>query len=237
VTTRIPVRPFAAPAPKLAVIAALEIEARTLASLRRQPELRIYISGPGPARARTTAREAIADGAGALLSWGLAGGLRGDRSCGDVLVPARVLSSAGEWSTDLDWRREVVAVLGRRFRPSDEPLYSAERVVALPQAKAELSRRTGAAAVDMESAAVAAAAALAGLPCLIIRVVADGPADALPAGVEALVRDDGRTRPVGLWQTLLAPSQIPPLLKLARRSSVARRVLCEVARTFMERAN
>jgi adenosylhomocysteine nucleosidase len=211
------------------VIAALEIEARTLEFLSREPRVRVYVSGPGPLHAGVTARNAIADGAGALLAWGMAGALRADGESGDVIVPARVLCESGEWATDAAWRRRIAATLAGRFEVGDSALFSAVQVFSLPQAKRELGERTGAAAVDMESAAVAKAAADAGLPCIVIRVIADRQGDALPEGIESLLTADGRTRHRGLWPLLLRPRRIPSLLVLARRSVVARRVLREVA--------
>ena len=236
-TTALTVRPFASPAAQLAIIAALEIEARTLESGAPGPGMRVYVSGPGPSRAGSMARGAIADGAGALLSWGIAGALRSDCECGDVIVPSRLLSASGEWAADPAWRHRVIAALGGRIAVSDRPLFSSGQVVAGPQARRELAERSGAAAVDMESAAVAEAAAEAGLPCIAIRVIADGVADVLPEGIESLLTADGRTRHRGLWPLLRRPSRIPPLLVLARRSAEARRVLRELAGILGERAN
>ena len=236
-TTALPVRPFASPVARIAVIAALEIEARTLEIPAGKPDIRIYVSGPGPARAGSVARDAIADGAGALLSWGVAGALSGDCDCGDVIVPARVLSASGGWDTDAHWRQRVRAVLDGRIEISESPLFTSGYLVAKPEAKRELAERSGASAVDMESAAVAEAAAEAALPCIVIRVIADGHADVLPEGIESLLTADGRTRLRGLWPLLLAPSRIPPLLVLARRSAAARRVLRELAVILTEQAN
>jgi adenosylhomocysteine nucleosidase len=232
-----PVPPFAAPAVPVAVIAALALEARTLEVFRRDPEVCVYLSGPGPERAGAAARGAIAAGARALLSFGLAGGLSRELGCGAIVLPARVLSSSGEWATDAAWRQRVAEGIGRRFALSEEALYSALHVVTRPQAKAELAKRTGAAAVDMESAAVAGAAAEAGLPYIAIRVVADGPDDALPERIESLLTADGHTRYRGLLSLLLAPAEFPRLLVLARRSDQARRTLGDLAVHFAEFPN
>lgn len=231
-----PARPFASPVARTAVIAALEIEARTLDSMGRKPELSIGVSGPGAERAYDAARGAVAAGARALLSWGIAGALRPERRTGDVMLPARLLSAAGEWTTDTAWRRRVAEIVGGQHVVSEEALYSADRVVSGREARAELAGRTGAAAVDMESAAVARAAAEAGLPCIAIRVIADGPDDALPDGIESLVTRDGRARYGGLWRSLLRPSQIPLLFTLARRSGTACGVLRGMAADLGARA-
>jgi adenosylhomocysteine nucleosidase len=231
-----PPRPFASPVARTAVITALEIEARTLDGFGREPDLLVCLSGPGPERAFAAARSAVAAGAEALLSWGIAGALSSERRTGDVLLPARVLSATGEWATDAAWRRRVATMAARQFVVSEDPLYSAEHVVSGAGARAELAGRTGAVAVDMESAAVAQAAAEAGIPCIAIRVVADGPDDSLPDGIESLVTREGRTRYPGLWRLLLRPSQLPLLFELARRSRAACRVLRTAAVDLAGRA-
>jgi adenosylhomocysteine nucleosidase len=84
---------------------------------------------------------------------------------------------------------------------------------------------------------VAGAAAEAGLPYIAIRVVADGPDDALPERIESLLTADGHTRYRGLLSLLLAPAEIPRLLVLARRSDQARRTLGDLAVHFAEFPN
>ena len=130
-----PPLPFASPAAPLAVIAALQVEARTLEFLSGEPRVRVYVSGPGPLRAGAAARNAIADGARALLAWGIAGALRADCKNGDVIVPHRVHSAAGEWISDAAWRRRIAAALGGRIEVGEGALYSSGQVVALPRAK------------------------------------------------------------------------------------------------------
>jgi len=218
------------------VIVALELEARTLDVFSAEPQMRVYVSGPGRERARAAARHAIADGAGALLAWGMAGALRADGESGDVVVPARVLSASGEWDTDAVWRRRIAAALAARFEIGESALFSSVEVIARPEAKRALGERTGAHAIDMETAAVAEVAAEAGRPCIAIRVIVDRQRDALPEGIEALMAADGRTRHRGLWPLLLRPSRIPPLVVLARRSRVAQGVLRDVAGTLRESA-
>lgn len=220
---------------QVAVIVALKIEARTLDALPRPQRDGVRVSGPGPERAARAARDAIAGGAGALVSWGFAGGLRDGLDCGAVMLPARILDPDGEWPTDAAWRRRLAGVFGRRFALSDEPIWSAPAVVDSPQAKRALQLQTGAAAVDMESAAIARAARHAGLPFMAIRVVADGAGDALPAGVENLVAADGGTRYRGLWSVLASPTQLRLLRRLASRSQAARRVLRELSLALTER--
>ena len=96
--------------------------------------------------------------------------------------------------------------------------------------KAAAFRDTGAAAVDMESLAVAEVAAAHGLPFLAVRVIVDTAGDALPAAVLAATRS-GRVHIGRLIGALaLAPAQIPGLLRLAQRYRAASRSLAALAR-------
>jgi adenosylhomocysteine nucleosidase len=104
-----------------------------------------------------------------------------------------------------------------------------ETVVSDPDDKSALAVSSGAIAVDMESAAIARVATEAGLPFVVLRVVADDAADALPDKVESLVTDDGRTRLRGLLNFVLAPAEFARLIRLAQRSQRARKVLQRVA--------
>src|SRR5262252_8879205 len=91
-------REAAAPAATIAVIVALGVERAALRTrAERDPPLGIIQSGPGPERAASAATAALASGASALLSFGLAGALRAGLEPGAVLLPRRVRSVGGGW--------------------------------------------------------------------------------------------------------------------------------------------
>ena len=98
-------------------------------------------------------------------------------------------------------------------------------------AKGALFRATGALAVDMESYAVAEVARAQGLPFLAVRVIVDGAGDGLPRPVAAVADGAG---PLNVWRLIgamaRAPSDLAPLLRLARRYRAASRSLAAVAR-------
>lgn len=217
------------PAAQIAVVTALELEA---AILQHQPGLdqtRFLVSGPGPERASAAALQAVAAGARALIGFGLAGGLSSAALTGAVLLPERLLAADGSWTVDAAWRARLAEALRPEFRTLDLPLFSAESVQTTAADKAALAAATGAAAVDMESAAIARVAAESAIPCVILRVVADGPLDTLPRDAATLVTDDGQTHVPGLLRMLLAPAQWPALIRLARHSQRARAVLRQAA--------
>jgi hypothetical protein len=217
------------PTSRIALIAALELEARIPKTVFGAQCPSVYISGPGRERAYLTASHAIAEGAEALVSWGLAGGLSAETKTGAVILPGEVISETGSWPTDIGWRQRLADALDGQFPLVQQPLYSAEQVLTSPQSKSVAATRFGASAVDMESAGIAAAALEHGVSFVVLRVIADGPVTALPDNVEALVTSDGHTRYFGLLGVLISPRRLRLLVGLARSSQHARRQLALVA--------
>jgi hypothetical protein len=111
--------------------------------------------------------------------------------------------------------------------------------VAATDAKAELFRRTGAVAVDMESAAVAEIAVAHELPFMAIRVVVDTAHDTLPdALVQALgaeLRGECRRSRLAL-PLLQAPAQWSRLARLAWQYRSAGHCLRSCARVALAAA-
>lgn len=154
-----------------------------------------------------------------LVSFGLAGGLDPALRPGDVLVPERVLSDAGSWAADPALRRALGP--GRA-----DPVFGGGTVLATAAAKRDLHARTGAAAVDLESAAVAEVARHHGLPFAVLRAVCDPASRDLP--LAALVALDGGGR-IDMMRVLGAvaarPREVPALLALGMDAARARRSL------------
>lgn len=219
----------------VAVVAALGIERRCLARRLRGDGRRtvtVYQCGPGPVRARQTAEAAAAKGAAGLISWGLAGGLAVEAGPGTVVLPSRVLQpGAGTaFAVDAAWRDRLAAELGPRLRLHEGPLLAVDEVLRGPADKARAASASGAAAADMESAGVAAAAAAAGLPFVVLRVVADGCTDALPARVERWIDERGNRRLAPLADVATRPAEWRPFLTLALHYGTARRIMDALAR-------
>ena len=95
-----------------------------------------------------------------------------------------------------------------------------ERIVATAADKRALFEATGAQAVDMESHEVAAVAAAAGLPFLVIRALADPYDQVIPQVAREALRPDGRVRlqgharrPVpgagGRWRCFVSHARVP----------------------------
>jgi len=146
------------------VCAPLAFERRALS--RPGAPVRVLRTGMGPARA-TAAAAGVAD-AGALVVAGVGGGLAASVRPGDLVVATEVRGPAGSVACP---SAPLLAGALRRLGLTVHtgPLYTSERLVggAARQRLAE----TGAIAVDMESAPLAAAAA--GRPFVALRAIVD----------------------------------------------------------------
>ena len=140
-------------------------------------------------------------------------------------MPRRVLSESGEiFSTDTSLRR---------IAAHDGDLLGLTGAAASVAEKAALRARTGAVAIDLESHIVAAAAARAKKPFMVLRAVADPAGFALPPA--ALVGHDaaGRAALGAVMLSLLRhPRQLPALLRLARDYRAALKSLARAAEAF-----
>lgn len=122
-----------------------------------------------------------------VVAAGFAGGLDPALARGRVVRPTAVVDEhAG--------RRIALTPPGTAAGPV---LVSVAEVAATVDRKRDLAARTGAALVDMETHAVAAVAAAAGLPCRGVRVVSDDAGQALPPEVAALARPQSAVRRFG----------------------------------------
>ena len=94
-------------------------------------------------------------------------------------------------------------------------------IVTSPADKAALVRRVRRmpAAVDLESAAWARAAATFNVPIAILRIVVDAADEELPPFLAGHMRADGSVRRWGIAASaLVRPARIPSLVRLARRT-------------------
>ena len=155
----------------------------------------------------------------ALISFGLAGGLDPALPPGTLLVPATVLAGDGQWDTD-------PALAARLGGPTPGSLFGNGTILATAAVKAALHARTGAVAVDLESAAVARAAARHGLPFAVLRAVCDPAGRDLPRAALAALDSEGRIGALRVAAAILArPGDIPALIALGRDAARARRAL------------
>jgi adenosylhomocysteine nucleosidase len=223
-----PVRPGGAFT--IGFIAALAIECTSLR--RHSPGAERWLvvrSGPGAARAEAAAGRALEAGAQLLVSWGLAGGLSAAVAPGTVVAPRRVLAhGTAPFAVDAAWHSRLAALADGLAVDFGDLLTVAEPLES-PAAKRAAASATSAVAVDMETAGIAAAASRARVPFVALRVVVDGVDDALPAGAESWIDEQGRRRVSAALRAAVDVRQWRPLLKLAQRYRVASGALDRLA--------
>ena len=203
-----------------AAVTGLTAEARIV---RRAGLVAVAVGGDA-ARAGVAARRLLAEGAIGLVSFGVAGGLDPALAPGTLLLPQAILDEGGaRWPVDAPWRAQLAAALKMGcVAVSEGDLIGVSSAAGTAAQKAMLHRRTGAVAVDLESHAVACAAAEAKRPFVVLRAVGDPAERSLPS--PALVGLDAEGRPA-LGPVLAAiarnPGQIPALLRVARDTRCA----------------
>jgi adenosylhomocysteine nucleosidase len=169
----------------------------------------------------------------AVLCCGLAGGLKPTLAAGDVLIARRVYAEESLSSPRF-------SVFRRRPPEGDGPvkygdLFTADRVVSDPAAKAELFERTACLAVDMESAAVAEQCHRARVPFLAVRGISDAAGDSLPPELPRIVDDWGNPRWLRLLGAMLRrPSLIGDLTTLRRRAELAAERMADTVGKLLE---
>jgi len=165
---------------------------------------------------------ALTNSTSAVILAGLAGGLDPALRSGDVVIDDPAHSVAPDVAPGA--RRAVI--------------YGADHIIASAAEKAGLFRSTAMSAVDMESSAVRAAAAAAGVPFINIRAVVDTAGDPLDPETVKLFDESGRVKLAAAMKLFLRrPHVIPALLKTRHKAadalaSMARVVADVVHATF-----
>jgi adenosylhomocysteine nucleosidase len=221
---------------KLGIITGMAFEAAILKdAARKGTGAAIIAHGLGREAARSAAEDAIRQGARTLMSFGIAGGLDPKLRAGTVVVAAEVRDRTKAFLSDALWAAKVCEEL--RLDSNRTTLAHADHVLTTPAEKAALFAVTGAAAADMESFGVAEAAAAHGLPFLALRVIADGAYDSVPRIALAATTADGHVRVMEtVFRALTSPGQIPELIRLGKRTAVAKSALARLADLGLERS-
>lgn len=228
-------RPSPDDAAALGIVAALPGEMKTLrraAAHWTSARPHIALSGMGP-KAAFAAADALAQrGAAGLVSFGYVGALKPGLASGTLVVPDSVTTLYGARETvDRAWFEALQAALAGAVPMAAGPLLSTDRMITSAADKRQLHAATGALAVDMESAAVAAAARRHGLGFIAVRVVLDEATHAVPRAVTASLSADGRVQVGRLVGALVRrPGDIAALVALAGAARAADRTLSTVCR-------
>jgi hopanoid-associated phosphorylase len=207
--------------------------------LKREAEIAggdgvVAVAGGGDVRSLADKLAALHGDIRGVISFGLAGGLSPLLKAGDVVVGESVQivhahlgarSGKGPDTIHCDehWRVSLAASLAGAHQG---PVAASETILADAGDKAALFARTGALAVDMESAAAARFAQARKLPLAVLRVISDDARHVLPqAALVAMTPDGGIALGRVLGSLLRHPLQVPGLIRTARTSGKAFRTL------------
>jgi len=218
-----------AAAQTVGVVTGLLVEAHCLSDSSSNPP--ISVSAGNSVNAYGGALRLVADGAKALLSFGIAGGLDPKLPPGTLVLARAVIGPHGtRFDSDPNWRGAVCSDARGRIEFTDGSIAGRDSPVLDQASKAKLFRESGAIAVDMESHAVARAAKEKNVPFLALRAIADPARRDVPDWVMIGVDSAGRTRiaPV-LAKLLFRPWEILRLLELAKDQKAALSALRRVA--------
>ncbi len=186
------------------------------AALLKKTGFLVAAGGGWPVGAYRAAESSAAQGATALVSFGLAGGLAPDSVPGALLVPDAVVEGQERYPCD----PALMAFLGGS---TGELILAGQTIAATVEQKRALYGATRIGAVDLESGAVARVAQAHGLPFAVLRAIADPATRTLPpAALVPLKPSGGIDLPRILLSVLAKPAQIPALIGLARDAGQAR---------------
>lgn len=198
------------------VLTGLDAEARLLRGHGEGGALIVACTGANPRRAREEVGRLLSQGATALVSFGLAGGLSPALRAGDLVLAERVVLPEGRSvATDAAWRQAVLARAELFREASGGAVAGVDRLLVTTEEK-RLAAASGAVAADMESHAVALAAQEADVPFVVLRAVSDPAGQALPSVARVALKPGGRVDTGAVAMALVRrPSEWPAVLRLA----------------------
>lgn len=189
------------------------------AALLTATPLRVAIGGGTPAGAVRAAQSLLDQGATTLISFGLAGGLNPTYPPGTLLIPHAIIAGSTRYPCDPDLCRALGGTTG-------DLLLGHEVIAATRAEKSSLFVATGAAAIDLESGAVAALAHANGVKFAALRAIADPAWRALPTLALNALDASGKIRLGFVLRSLLRhPGHLPGLIQLGADANRARQTL------------
>lgn len=192
----------------------------------------LYISGVGANQATRAAAELINRGATSLLSWGTAGALATHLQAGDVIIPTHSLTQDQQrYTMTPTWQQRLYQhahTLGGTVHQG--PLLHSDTTIQHCHYKQQLFNGSGAIAVDMETAAIAAFAATRQIPMACIRVIVDPAHFNLPQLATCAINAEGQIKWVPiLWNLMRYPYEWQSVYQLTRFFKRAKHSLQQLA--------
>ena len=160
---------------------------------------------------------------GAVISFGLAGGLDPALRPGDAIVAREIIAQGARYAVHPRLAAAMIDAVAKTGRaPVSDALVGVDQMTMDVAAKTALRKQTGAAAVDMESHIAAAFAKANRTPFAAVRVVADPATRTLPPLAAKAITPDGDIDNGYVTRELIrAPGQIGELIRTGLDSRAA----------------
>jgi len=196
--------------------------------LKREAEIAggpgvVAVAGGGDALSLAAKLDALHGDIKGVISIGLGGGLSPLLKAGEIVIGDQVIAGPETFRCDERWR---VALAAKLPQAHQGPVAASGTILENREGKAALYAKTGALAVDMESAAAARFAQARHLPFAVLRVISDDARHVLPPAALVAMKPDGGIALMRVLGSLLRhPLQVPALVRTARTSNKAFREL------------
>jgi len=192
------------------------------ARIARRAGLKPVIGGGDSALLARRLEEA-AEGAKAVISFGIAGALAPLLKTGDLVIAETVVTADERYPCDPAWVAVLLAKLPRARLAS---IAGVDAIAAHINAKKTQFAKTGGHAVDMESHIAARFAKAHGLPFVALRAISDGADRTLPPAALEPLKANGKPRLSLVLKSVAGdPSQIGELIQTGREAGTAFRAL------------
>lgn len=173
-----------------------------------------------------------------LIICGFAGALTASAAPGALVIARTVIDVA---SPNIEYRPDsALLAAAESLRLNSIPIFTGgqatgNRVLIHASEKHALAARTGATAVDMETAGAVRAAEAVGIPWLAVRAITDSAQEDMPLDFNTLVDTDGS---MDITRIMLAaithPWKLPGLIQLGKNSSLAASNLATFLAAFLK---
>jgi adenosylhomocysteine nucleosidase len=211
---------------KLGIIAALPAEADCLTKkilkvgspVEIQKDIYLCLSGIGYDAAQHSSKRLLELNVDALISWGVAGSIESSLKSGDLLLARKIINNTNSWTINPNWISNCqMQLASTSINTVNADIASSNDMCASVNDKNNLSIKTGALAVDMESAAIAELASENNIDFLVVRAIADDADTNIPKAVLEHTDTLGRPDIVPFILSCISdPKQIKELWKLAK---------------------
>ena len=185
---------------------------------------------------RATLSKLDTTGFKAVISFGVAGGLRPQLKVGDLIIPDQVVSNGRTWNCSPALNSDIRAGVARAGVPSIGGIIvgTSELASGSDKWRASLRAQTHGEAVDMETQVAAEFAASRGLPFAAIRTLSDAVGGGgLPPAALLPLDENGDVQMGDVFGSILSdPSQIGALIKVGNDFKKATSALARVRRSL-----